>query len=133
MDWRIAAGIAVLVAGGGSIAVLNRDTPRVLPGDSVAVAQPTPRENPNPAAQPVLIADSQRANSGAQVAVSPATDDAARGGLAMTGRLGDLSEAQLEALLKEIDQLEAVPVTEPGPVVLPVSTTRPASSRGGDL
>ena len=47
----------------------------------------------------------------------------------MTGRLGELSDAQLEALLKDIDKMQAVPVTDPEPVILPVTATRPG--RGG--
>jgi hypothetical protein len=37
-------------------------------------------------------------------------------------RLGDLDEKQLKALLTEIDQLQATPITEPDPVTIRVDT-----------
>src|SRR5262245_6111335 len=37
VDWRVAAAIVVMLAGGGSVALLSRGV-RALPGDSVAVA-----------------------------------------------------------------------------------------------
>jgi hypothetical protein len=43
--------------------------------------------------------------------------------LSMTGRLDDLSADQLQTLLGEIDNLQATPMTDPTPVVVPVTLT----------
>ena len=48
--------------------------------------------------------------------------------LTMTGGLGDLDDADLKAILPEIDHLDAVPSSDPEPVGLSVGS--PASSSG---
>ena len=116
-DWRIAAAVTLLIAGGSSVAVLNRDggSPVSAPDtvapsratiapthlDSAASnvqAQPTPRE---PLPRTVAATEEQGAGLG-------------------SSRLGDLSEKQLETLLGEIDQLQTTPITDPEPVSLRV-------------
>ena len=53
-------------------------------------------------------------------AVVASADD--QTGLATTARLADLNERELKALLSEIDQLQAVPITEPEPVTIRVNS-----------
>jgi hypothetical protein len=118
-DWRIAAAVTLLVAGGSSLAVLRRDrgaavvphdTLLAMPPVSVVPAQPdsaatSARQQPTPA---------QRAEATPRTVV--ALDDQGLG----ASRLGDLSEQQLQTLLDEIDQLPATPITDPEPVSLRV-------------
>ena len=46
------------------------------------------------------------------------------------GRFAGLNDTQLKALLGEIDRLEAVPVTEPDPVMIKVNLANPGSPEG---
>jgi hypothetical protein len=50
--------------------------------------------------------------------------------LEMTGRLSELTDDELELLLKEIDEMEALPLTEPEPAVVPITTKRAISTPG---
>jgi hypothetical protein len=132
VNWRVAAAITLLAAGGGSIAIVSRGRSSAALDSTIArtaVQKPSTNTTTVPASQPtVVVADSHRvtAPSSDSVAATVATVAIAEdAGLEMTGRLGELSDAQLEALLKEIEKMEAVPVAEPEPVILPVTTARP--------
>ena len=46
--------------------------------------------------------------------------DATSAGLGMGGHLADLDDDQLKALVSEIEQMKAVPITEPEPVSMRV-------------
>jgi hypothetical protein len=128
-DWRIAAAVTVLVAGGSSVALLNRspvsiDVP-VRPADSstnrgvspVAVVPDTPKQL-SPATAPK--ADQTVAQADAADAPGDDSED---------GRFGGLSDAQMQTLLKEIDQLKPVPVTEPEPAAIRVDL-KPSGPEG---
>jgi hypothetical protein len=127
-DWKIAAAITVIAVGGGTFAVTRNGPPPVLAPDSVSVPSVNAAPDTARSTAPVLIADSQSATkpsrtvTAAQPQPTPARETAS---LEMTGRLGELSDAQLEALLKDIEGMQAVPVTDPEPVILPVTATRP--------
>lgn len=110
-DWRIAAAVTVLAVGGGSFAVLRQDT--AVP-DSARVSSALGQPNRGAAAE----TDSNTRPTANVVA--PAEDQIAPGGLATTARLADLDERQLQALLDQIDQLQAVPIAEPEPVTIRV-------------
>jgi len=122
-DWRIAAAVAVLAVGGGSVAIMNHGQTRsavVAAADSVRSQVPTA----------VASTDSSMPSSAtsstpprAQQTVASADDGTAASGLAT----GDLNEQQLRALLDEIDQLQAVPVAEPEPVTIRVNSGAGAS------
>jgi anti-sigma factor RsiW len=119
-DWRIAAAITVLVVGGSSVALINRgghisqvavektrspitDTPST-PGRTVgSVAKPG---TPDRGARPGTPSDTNQDGDG--------------GGLGMSGHLSDLDDAQLQALINEIEEMKAVPITEPEPVSIKV-------------
>lgn len=119
-DWRIAAAVAVLAAGGGSFAVLRQQRDRV-PSAMKAAAINTAKAGVS--ARP----DSTATTETSQVApaplgpTAPPRDNvvASEAGLG-SGRLGDLTEQQLAKLLDEIDQLQATPITDPEPVSLRV-------------
>ena len=111
LDWRVAASIAVLVVGGGSVllmrggraehpslpipAVAVGEAPRV--GGSTTVANPAVRHESTTAATPT------------------------RAELSSGGEVGELSESDLRALLHDLGAMDAVPSTEPEPVVVRVS------------
>lgn len=125
-DWRIAAAVTVLAVGGGSFALLRQGvTPTadtVLAQTSSIGSANTPPRDSITAATPSRVADASAAPSGStSVARGNATSADEQAGLASTARLADLNERQLQALLDQIDQLQAVPITEPEPVTLRVN------------
>jgi hypothetical protein len=108
-DWRIAAAITVLAVGGSSVALINRtphftevriDTARSIV-DSQAATALAPTVRPNTPSD-------------------PGQDSEPSGGLGMSGRLDDLDDAQVQALINEIENMKAVPITEPEPVSMKV-------------
>ena len=94
-DWRIAAAITIFAVGGSSVALINR-TPDV---GSVGIHSTSP------------IPDS---------ASDTNQDSEPSGGLGMSGHLADLDDAQLQTLINEIENMKAVPITEPEPVSMKV-------------
>jgi hypothetical protein len=112
MDWRVAAGVTLMLAAGGAIASVVRDDPP-----------------PGAGAQSALVAGRGAAigvDTGARVdslshisepVVAVASADLAVGGLS------DLDEGDLEALLQEIEQLDGLPSADPDPSATPVSAT----------
>jgi hypothetical protein len=62
----------------------------------------------------------------ARETIASTDDQDARTDAGPDGRFGGLTEAQLKTLLSEIEQLEAVPVTEPEPVTIKVNVGSPA-------
>jgi anti-sigma factor RsiW len=99
-DWRIAAAVTLLIAGGGSYAVL-RDGGVVTPDTAaVAITGATTEAGANTVAALVepIAGDDQPAPVGS-----------------MDTRLGDLTEDQLNTLLNDIENLRAIPASEPEP------------------
>jgi hypothetical protein len=139
-DWRVAAAVAVLAVGGTSVAVLQRTT-----GASPAIERVADTSAPAaPRAATPVASTSEPAGGGAPVATSAPTSESttparesatttravasADEGIGMTGRLSDMNERQLRALLDDIDNMQAVPITEPDPVSLKVESTHSSSS-----
>lgn len=117
-DWRIAAAITVLAVGGSSVALINR-TPQVA---SVPIGAATPTaDSPS---TPALV-QTVRPNTTSDTN----QDSEPSGGLGMSGHLADLDDAQLQALINEIENMKAVPITEPEPVSMKVGL-RNASDPG---
>ena len=128
-DWRVAAAVTVLVAGGSSAAILNRApaTPNVD-----VVARSVPVTDTQAATAPAVTAR-RRGPSAKSSAVPSETlastiDQDTRTDAGPDGRFGGLTHAQLEALLSEIERLEAVPITEPEPVTIKVNVGTPSPS-----
>lgn len=117
-DWRIAAAVTLLVAGGGSFAVL-RQRQALLATNSAAVntAQVGVPANADSA---VAVKSSQLAPTPSDRSLASREDVAASEAGLGSGRLGDLTEQQLAKLLDEIDQFQATPITDPEPVSLRV-------------
>jgi hypothetical protein len=128
-DWRIAAAVTVLAVGGGSFALLRHGaTPATADSAFVSTITPSlgnnaadssaprqPSANPNPS-------ESRHVSQPAPANTVASADD--QPGLATSARLADLNERELKALLNEIDQLQAVPITEPEPVTIRVNSGR---------
>lgn len=119
-DWRIAAAVTLIVAGGSSVAVMSRDR-----ANPVAVRDTV--QQPRVAAVP-LHADAASSAARTPVATQPheaptttavVASDEQGSGLG-SSRLGDLTEQQLKTLLNDIDQLQPTPITDPEPVSLRV-------------
>jgi hypothetical protein len=128
-DWRIAAAVTVLAIGSGSFAVLRQSetTSSVTVPPLVSQANPAPVDSANGATMRstdtlVRVADDGRGSHTSPDAANSANEQAASAGLATTAHLADLNERQLQALLDQIDQLQAVPITEPEPVTIRVGS-----------
>jgi anti-sigma factor RsiW len=127
-DWRIAAAVTLLVAGGSSLAVMSRgragagaaaiqDSVR----GSLPVATARPATSSRPRVQPV---PTPRAESTPSTVV--ASEDQGIG----ASRLSDLSEQQLQTLLGEIDRLQSTPIADPEPVSLRVRESPSGAPEG---
>ncbi|HEY7394972.1 MAG TPA: zf-HC2 domain-containing protein [Gemmatimonadaceae bacterium] len=118
-DWRIAATITILAVGGSSVVLINR-TPHVaeIRIDTARPAADSPATALAPTAGPNAPSDASQ-------------DSEPSGGLGMSGHLADLDDAQVEALINEIENMKAVPITEPEPVSMKVGL-RNASDPGTD-
>ncbi len=145
-DWRIAAAVTFLVAGGTSLAVLRNarddagaDSTSVSaarhPSTVAALPAPdtsTPSNSPANAGASNARGTPQSATPNrAQTAVAPRASRGGKEALASTdeqagstglgnSRLDDLNARQLKSLLNDIDHLDATPVTDPEPVTLRV-------------
>jgi anti-sigma factor RsiW len=118
-DWRIAATITILAVGGSSVALINR-APHVaeIGIDTARPAADSPATARAPTTGPNAPSDASQ-------------DSEPSGGLGMSGHLADLDDAQVEALINEIENMKAVPITEPEPVSMKVGL-RNASDPGTD-
>jgi len=116
MDWRIAASVALLLVSAGSVKLLVRS--HEAPSPVVAVAD-SPSVSPN-AALPEPVAAVPAARSEPETAASAELSAAAA--------VSDLSESELRALLSDLDQIDAVPSTEPEQVNVRVSLPGNGSS-----
>lgn len=140
-DWRVAAAVTLLVAGGTSVAVLNRGSTTVQPS-TPAVAAPSVAAAPTAVSVPPAATQSApSAEQSPRVAAAPgATAEVASAEPTPTdapvatsdvgAHLGDLNAQQLQSLLKDIDKLQPVPVTDPDPVTLRVTTSSSSDGEG---
>jgi anti-sigma factor RsiW len=120
IQWRIAAAFVTVALGGVSFAVLRGiqggTTPPIHAPVVVAppvVAAPVVA-TPTPQSVAVVTPRARPAPRGEQLADNNtvAVPDA--------GRLGDLSDDDVQTLLNDIDQLDGVPDANPQPAVVPV-------------
>lgn len=119
MDWRIAASVALLVVGAGSVAVFVRShetQPRLVSVADTASAVPN-------AARSETVAAAPAPRPGTTPAVTAASAE-----LSAAAPVGDLSEGDLRALLRDLDQIDAVPSAEPEQVNVRVSLPGSGSS-----
>lgn len=128
MGWQVAAAVG-LVAVGGSSWALARRAPSAA--QAVATAQSSALPQTAPQARTVAVAApaaaKRVATSSPKAAASSSTSDAE---LSMAGRLDDLSAEQLQTLLGEIGDMPATPITDPEPVIVPVTLTSDGGPAG---
>jgi hypothetical protein len=111
-DWRIAASVALLLVGAGSVALFVRSRPTPLP---VAAVVDSPAVAPNVASPATVAAEPVRPSESAPVVTAASAE------LSAAAPVGDLSESDLRALLDELDRIDAVPAAEPEQVNVRVS------------
>ena len=116
-DWRVAAAVTVLVAGGSSLAVLRRGSEIANAPVQIADSTPTRPASPMPSESAGRAPAKTSPANANRVETVAAVDEAEDG---VDGRFGGLSDEQMQSLLGEIDKLQAVPVSEPEPVTIRV-------------
>jgi len=123
-DWRLAAAVTVIVLGGTSVATLYGTRRAASDGDTTRAA-PVAIVSP-PAVVGVGTtsgAGARRAASGRAASAAPEVTPASE--LSMAGGVSDLSDSDLRSLLDDIEQLDALPVTEPEPVTVRLAPLTP--------
>lgn len=114
-DWRIAASIAVLALGAGAMAITHKA--RQAPSDAPVVAStPGIVRTPNVGASTTIGLP-----VGAERARPKAVASERGAELSAAGGVSDLSERDLQSLLESLNDIDAVPSTEPEPVTVRVS------------
>jgi anti-sigma factor RsiW len=111
VSWLVAASLAVVVIGGGSLVVARQNAPDVP--SAVAIA-PEPVA-PEPTA-PITAGQNESRPStigGPAVATASARPHA----LALAANVDDLSDGNLVQLMDEMDRFDALPASEPDPVI----------------
>lgn len=125
-DWRIAAALTFLVAGGSSVALYRH---AAVQADVVAMTPSTdvPTQGPaNNTVVPIATPASIPAKPAIAKPETLAQVSADEGGPAVASAAADLNDRQLQALLDDINRLEAVPITDPDPVSIKVTPRTPA-------
>jgi hypothetical protein len=133
-SWRVAAAAAAIVAVGGASLTLMRSGGSDIVVDSSVASANQQAPVATPPAQPIqrstTPSDSVRQPQRSSAQQVARGGDAAATELEMTGRLGELTDEELRLLIEEIDQLEAVPLPDPEPTVIPI-TSKATSGRAG--
>lgn len=96
VGWRAAAAIMLLAAGGTSLAVMQRGS--LVSRDSASVAADVP--------QPTTVAASSHSSLPESAVVAPS---AARELALGSSAIGDLSDVELSALLKDLQTVDVLP------------------------
>ncbi|MEO7084215.1 MAG: zf-HC2 domain-containing protein [Gemmatimonadaceae bacterium] len=116
VDWRLAAAVTLLVAGASSMKLLSKENAHgVKPVDSgVVAAAPSPGAvRPGKSAPVTVESPTSVVAAPETVASANETTDAVS-----SARLAGLSAKQIQALIGDIDQMQAVPVSDPEPVAI---------------
>jgi hypothetical protein len=108
VSWLVAATMAIALIGGGSLVLARRDVPTAVSITDPQVSIPSPA-----APEPTSVAESGSQPQPATVAaVTPHTH-----ALALAADVGGLSDGNLEQLMTEMAQFDALPATEADPVI----------------
>jgi hypothetical protein len=125
-DWRIAAAVTLIAAGGSSMALLHTNSPGDTPvrvADTSMIHAPAVTPVPVASANDTPVVSEPATKTRVAVTASETTPAAD----AADSRFSDLNEQQLKTLLGDIEKLRPVPVAEPEPVMLRVSGTSSSS------
>ena len=108
VSWLVAATMAIALIGGGSLVLARRDVPTVVAIADPKVSIPSPGTP-----EPTSVAGSgSQPEPATVVAVTPHTH-----ALALAADVGGLSDGNLEQLMTEMAQFDALPATEADPVI----------------
>ena len=111
VSWLVAATMAIVVIGGGSLLLMRPNILNVRP--TVASTQLPPVPNPTESTS----ANSRRPDTGAtrRTAVTSAPPHARA--LALAANVDDLSDGDLMQLMNDMNRFDALPASEPEPVI----------------
>jgi anti-sigma factor RsiW len=110
VSWLVAATMAIVVIGGGSLVLMK---PRVV-NDPPAVASTQRAPAPNPAESTQLKPSVRDAGATGRTAVVTAPHPRA---LALAANVDDLSDGDLRQLMNDMNRFDALPASEPDPVI----------------
>ena len=130
-DWRVAAAVTLLVAGGTSVAVYRHGAVDVTltPGVTAESISRNPSANnvaPLSASGTATPPNRTPAETLAQVS----GEEGAESGPAVSSVAVELNDRQMQALLDDINRLEAVPITDPEPVSIRITPKTPVTPNG---
>jgi anti-sigma factor RsiW len=111
VSWLVAAALAVVVVGGGSLVLMRPTAGNVQP--PVASTQLPPRPTP---AESISVAPGVR-NGGTPVKTAVATASPRPRALALAANVDDLSDGDLVQLMNDMSRFDALPASEPDPVI----------------
>src|SRR3954468_7457848 len=118
-DWRIAASV-VLAAGAGAMMIARHPASSKVPGASAV----SPRASaPNVGASTSVASAVDRERIGPSAVVTER-----RAELSAAGGVSELSETDLQSLLESLNDIDAVPPTDPEPVTVRVTLPGTGSS-----
>ena len=111
VSWLVAAALAVVVIGGGSLVLMRPNAGNVQ--SSVASTQQPPPPTPTESTSAV----SGMRNGGTSVKTAVATAPPRPRALALAANVDDLSDGDLVQLMNDMSRFDALPASEPDPVI----------------
>lgn len=120
LDWRIAASLAVIATGAASFAAVRGARHGRVESRVLAVAPASPAG--------ILVGASTQAIPTHVLDRGVTVVSARNAELSAAGGVSDLDETELRALLRELNQIDAIPATEPEPVTVRVALPGVGSS-----
>lgn len=116
LTWKMTAAAALLVTGSLTFATARRQSTVTPVASSAVAATSSTVPDVAPAASQVAVAPVTSGPAGDKSQISAAKPS----GLSLTGGVQDLSDDQLESLVSSLDNVEALPSSEPEPVTISV-------------
>ena len=110
VSWLVAAALAVVVIGGGSLVLMR---PNGGDGQSSVVSTQLP-PTPTPAGSTSVAPGTPNEGTSLKPAVATASHPRA---LALAANVDDLSDGDLVQLMNEMSRFDALPASEPDPVI----------------
>lgn len=110
LSWLVAASLAIAVVGGGSLVVMQRDGP---PGSTAVLTPPPSVQIPTQSTPTGSITREPGTSPNAAVAITEPHMPA----LALAADVDGLSDGHLAQLMDEMNRFDALPASEPEPVI----------------
>jgi anti-sigma factor RsiW len=111
VSWLVAASLAIVVIGGGSVVLMRPGVTKVLP--AVATTRPTTV----PSSRESTSAGSETSEPVPPAKTNVATAQPPAPALALAANVDELSDGDLVQLMNEMNRFDALPASEPEPVV----------------